>query len=190
MRRAGEGEAVLCRERDGLWGQGMVRRPERYLPVMDLGLAATSATVPAASNGRRVRQRAGAEESSRWVERSRMASRSCSANEDGGIAEVAQQVQDHEIELGGIARVQADGGLRRARRSAPTRPRAERGGELDALRFAAGERRAGAVEVPEVVEADLFKENGCAGAPLQGCLPAISVCAGESWRSSRRPARR
>jgi hypothetical protein len=32
------------------FGMGMVRRPERYLPVMELGLAVTSATVPAASS--------------------------------------------------------------------------------------------------------------------------------------------
>ena len=76
-------------------------------------------------------------------------------DDEDGVAEVAQGFEDAD-ELGGVAGVQADGGfVEHVERADETR--AERGGELDALRFAAGERGAEAVE-GEVVEADFVEE--------------------------------
>ena len=76
-------------------------------------------------------------------------------DDEDGVAEVAERVHDAD-ELGGVAGVQADGGLVEHVECADE-TRAERGGELDALRFAAGERGGEAVE-REVVEADLVEE--------------------------------
>ena len=76
-------------------------------------------------------------------------------DDEDGVAEVAQGVEDAD-ELGGVAGVQADGGLVEHVERAD-QARAERSGELDALRFAAGERGAEAVE-REVVEADFVEE--------------------------------
>ncbi len=76
-------------------------------------------------------------------------------DDEDGVAEVAELFHDAD-ELGGVAGVQADGGLvEHVERADETR--AERGGELDALRFAAGECGGEAVE-REVVEADLLEE--------------------------------
>ena len=76
-------------------------------------------------------------------------------DDEDGVAEVAQGVKDAD-ELCGVARVQADGGLvENVKRT--DQARAERCGELDTLRFAAGERGAEAVE-GEVFEADLDEE--------------------------------
>ncbi len=76
-------------------------------------------------------------------------------DDEDGVAEVAQGVEDAD-ELGGVARVQADGGLVQYIERA-NQARAERCGELDALRFAAGERGAEAVE-GEVFQANLDEE--------------------------------
>ena len=76
-------------------------------------------------------------------------------DDEDGVAEIAQLFHDAD-ELGGVARVQADGGLvEHVERADETR--AERGGELDALRLAAGECGGEAIE-REVVEADLLEE--------------------------------
>ena len=72
-------------------------------------------------------------------------------DDEDGVAEVAQLFEDAN-EPGGVAGVQADGGLVEDVERAD-QARAERSGELDALRFAAGERGGEAVE-GEVVEAD------------------------------------
>ena len=76
-------------------------------------------------------------------------------DDEDGVAEVAEVLHDAD-ELGGVAGVQADGGLVEDVERADE-ARAERCGELDALRFAAGERGGEAVE-GEVVEADLVEE--------------------------------
>ena len=76
-------------------------------------------------------------------------------DDEDGVAEIAEVVQDAD-ELGGVAGVQADGGLVEDVERADEAG-AERRGELDALRFAAGERGGEAVE-REVVEADLVEE--------------------------------
>ena len=76
-------------------------------------------------------------------------------DDEDGVAEVAQGVEDVD-ELGGVAGVQADGRLIEHVERADE-ARAERGCELNALRFAAGERGGEAVE-GEVVEADLVEE--------------------------------
>ena len=76
-------------------------------------------------------------------------------DDEDGVAEVAEVFHDAD-ELGGVAGVEADAGLvEDVERADETG--AERGGELDALGFAAGERGAEAVE-REVVEADLVEE--------------------------------
>ena len=56
-------------------------------------------------------------------------------DDEDGVAEVAQVLHDAD-ELGGVAGVQADGGFVEDVEGADE-PGAERGGELDALRFAA-----------------------------------------------------
>ena len=76
-------------------------------------------------------------------------------DDEDGVAEVAEVLHDAD-ELGGVAGVEADAGLVEDVERADE-ARAERGGELDALGFAAGERGAEAVE-GEVVEADLVEE--------------------------------
>jgi hypothetical protein len=76
-------------------------------------------------------------------------------DDEDGVAEVAEGVEDAD-ELGGVAGVEADGGLVEDVEGADE-ARAERCGELDALGFAAGEGGAEAVE-GEVVEADLVEE--------------------------------
>ncbi len=76
-------------------------------------------------------------------------------DDEDGVAQVAQLFEDVD-KAGGVARVEADGRLvediERADQS-----RAERGGELDALRLAAGERGGKAVE-GEVFQADGVEE--------------------------------
>lgn len=67
------------------------------------------------------------------------------------------EAEDGGDETSGIAGVQADGGLVEDVDDS-AQPRAELGGEFDALDFAAGEGAGGAVEV-EVVEADIFEEG-------------------------------
>ena len=76
-------------------------------------------------------------------------------DDEDGVAEIAQGVEDAD-ELGGVAGMQADGGLIQYIKCADEAG-AERCGELDALRFAAGERGGEAVE-GEVVEAYLDEE--------------------------------
>ena len=76
-------------------------------------------------------------------------------DDEDGVAEVAQVFEDAD-EAGGVAGVQADGGLVEDVERAD-QPRAERGGELNALRFAAGERGGEAVE-GEVFEAHRVEE--------------------------------
>ncbi len=76
-------------------------------------------------------------------------------DDEDGVAEVAEVVHDAD-ELGGVARVQADGGLVQHVERAD-QARTERRGELNALRFAAARGGAEAVE-GEVVEADLLQE--------------------------------
>ncbi len=71
------------------------------------------------------------------------------------VAQVAQLVQDVD-EARGVAAVQADGGLVEHVERAH-QPRAQRGGELDALRLAAGERGGQAVE-RQVFQANLVQE--------------------------------
>ncbi len=76
-------------------------------------------------------------------------------DDEDGVAEVAEVVEDAD-ELGGIAGVQADRRLvEHVKRAHELR--AERGCQLDALRFAARERGGEAVE-REVVEADGVEE--------------------------------
>ncbi len=72
-----------------------------------------------------------------------------------GVAEVAQFFEDAD-EAAGVAAVQADGGLVEHVAGAH-QARAEAGGELDALRFAAGKRGREAVE-REVFEPDVVEE--------------------------------
>ena len=74
---------------------------------------------------------------------------------DDGVAEVAQFFEDAD-EAAGVAGVQADGRLVEHVAGAD-QARAETGGELDALRFAAGERGGEAIE-REVIEADVVEE--------------------------------
>ena len=76
-------------------------------------------------------------------------------DDEDGVAEVAEGVEDAD-ELGGVAGVQADGGLVEDVEGADETA-AERCGELDALGFAAGEGGAEAIE-GEVVEADFVEE--------------------------------
>ena len=76
-------------------------------------------------------------------------------DDEDGVAEIAQVFHDAD-ELGGVAGVQADGGLVEDVERADE-ARAEGGCELDALGFAAGEGGGEAVE-GEVVEADLVEE--------------------------------
>ena len=76
-------------------------------------------------------------------------------DDEDGVAEVAQGFEDVDEALG-VARMQADGRLVENVERAD-QMRAERGGELDALRFAAGERGGEAIE-REVVEADFIEE--------------------------------
>ena len=77
-------------------------------------------------------------------------------DDEDGVAEIAQALEDFDEALG-VARVQADGRLVEHVERADEM-RAERRGELDALRFAAGERGGEAVE-REVVEADFVEES-------------------------------
>ena len=72
-----------------------------------------------------------------------------------GVAQVAQLCEDAD-EAAGVAAVQADGRLVEHVAGAH-QPRAEAGGELDALRLAAGERGGEPVE-RQVVEADVVQE--------------------------------
>ena len=76
-------------------------------------------------------------------------------DDENGVSQVAQAVQDLDQPVG-VAAVQADGRLvEHVERADQTR--AERGCQLDALRFAAGERRGEAIE-REVFEADVVQE--------------------------------
>ena len=76
-------------------------------------------------------------------------------DDQNGVAEIAERFEDVDQALG-VARMQADGRLVENVERADEM-RAERRGELDALRFAAGERGGEAVE-REVVEADFVEE--------------------------------
>ena len=130
----------------------MVRRPERYFPVMELrvggdfgdGAGGEDVAAEFARAGAEVEEVVGGADDVGVV-----------LDDEDGVAEVAQGVEDAD-ELGGVARMQADGGLVEYIERADE-ARAERCGELDALRFAAGERGGEAVE-GEVVEADLDEE--------------------------------
>ena len=84
-------------------------------------------------------------------------------DDQDGVAEIAQVFEDAD-QLGGVAGMQADGGLVQHVQRADE-PRAKRCGELDALRFAAGKRGGETVE-REVIEADSIEETQCAAAPL------------------------
>ncbi len=77
-------------------------------------------------------------------------------DDQDGVAQVAQLVEDAD-ETGGVARMQADGGLVQHIERAH-QPRAQRGRELDALRFPAGKSGGEAVE-GEVIEADRVEES-------------------------------
>ena len=96
-------------------------------------------------------------------------------DDEDGVAEVAEVFHDAD-ELGGIAGVEADGGLVEDVERADEAG-AEGCGELDALRFAAGEGGGEAVE-GEVVEADLVEEV-VRWRTSSRILPAISTCARE-----------
>ena len=72
-------------------------------------------------------------------------------DDEDGVAQVAQLFEDAN-QPRGIARVQADGGLVEHVERAH-QPRAERGGKLDALRLAAGERGG------EPVEGEVFETH-------------------------------
>ncbi len=78
-------------------------------------------------------------------------------DDEDGVAEVAQLFHDVD-ELGGVAGVQADGGfIEHVQRT--DEAGTERGGELNALRFATGQGAGETVEC-EVVQADLMEEAG------------------------------
>src|SRR5208283_3839628 len=83
-------------------------------------------------------------------------------DDEHGVAEIAETFQDVDEALG-VARVQADGGLVQNVKCTD-KMRTQRRGQLDALRFPAGESGGQAVE-GEVVEAD-FVEKLQAGANL------------------------
>ena len=86
-------------------------------------------------------------------------------DDEDGVAEIAEVFHDAD-ELGGVAGVEADGGLVEDVKGADEAG-AERRGELNALGFASGEGGGKAVQ-GEVVEADLARGSGCAGGPLRG----------------------
>ena len=133
-------------------GTGMVRRPERYFPVMELrvggdfgdGAGGEDVAAKLARAGAEVEEMVGGADDGGVV-----------LDDEDGVAEIAQGVEDAD-ELGGVAGMQADGGLVQYIECAD-QARAERCGELDALRFAAGERGGEAVE-GEVFEANLDEE--------------------------------
>ncbi len=135
-------------------GSGMVVRPERYLPVMELrvgrdlgdGAGGKQLAAELAGSGPEVEQ----------VVRGAYDVGIVLDDEDG-VAEVAQLFHDVD-ELGGVARVQADRGLVEHVQRADEAG-AKRGGELDTLGFAARQGAGEAVE-REVVEADLVQEAG------------------------------
>ena len=135
-------------------GMGMERRPERYFPVMefgvggDLGDGAGGEELAAefAGAGTEVEEVVGGTDDVGVV-----------LDDEDGVAEVAEVFHDAD-ELGGVAGVEADGGLVEDVEGADEAG-AERGGELNALRFAAGEGGGEAVE-GEVVEADLLEKVG------------------------------
>jgi len=76
-------------------------------------------------------------------------------NDEDGVAELAQALQDFDQPVG-VARVKTDGGLVQHIEGAD-QALADGGGELDALRFAAGKSRGEAVE-GQVAQADLVEE--------------------------------
>ena len=76
-------------------------------------------------------------------------------DDQDGVAEVAQVLEDVDQPVR-VARMQADGRLVEHVERADEM-RAERSGQLDALRFAAGKRGGEAVE-REIVEADFVEE--------------------------------
>ncbi len=76
-------------------------------------------------------------------------------DDENGVAEIAKGFEDVDEALG-VARMKTDGRLVENIERADQMG-AERGGQLDALRFAAGERGGEAVE-SEVIEADFIEE--------------------------------
>ena len=97
-------------------------------------------------------------------------------DDEDGVAEVAKLFHDAD-ELGGVAGVEADGGLVEDVERADE-ARTERGGELNALRLAAGERGAEAVE-GEVVEADLVEEVDALADFFEDLAGDLGLCGGE-----------
>ena len=92
---------------------------------------------------------------------------------EDGVAEVAEGFEDIDQALG-VARVQADGRLVENVQRADEM-RAERSGQLDALRFAAGERGGEAIE-GEVVEADFIEKLQAACGFLRGFYRRLWLC--------------
>ena len=82
-----------------------------------------------------------------------------------GVAQIAQTLQDLNQAVG-VARMKADGRLIQHVKRAH-QMRAERCGELNALRFAAGKRRGKPVE-REVIEPDLVQKSQAAAEFLPG----------------------
>ena len=108
-------------------------------------------------------------------------------DDEDGVAEVAQGVEDAD-ELGGVAGMQADGRLVEDVERADE-ARAERCGELDALRFSAGERGAEAVE-GKVFEADFDEEVDALANLFEDLAGDLGLRGGELRGCRRRPARR
>ena len=104
-------------------GTGMVRRPERYLPVMEFGLAVTSVdgsggeelAAEFAGAGAEVEEVVGGADDVGVV-----------LDDEDGVAEVAEVLHDAD-EFGGVAGVEADAGLVEDVEGA-YETRAERGG--------------------------------------------------------------
>ena len=76
-------------------------------------------------------------------------------DDEDGVAEIAQFVEDVD-QAGGVAAMQADGGLIEDVAGAD-QARTEAGGKLDALGFAAGERGGEPIE-REIFETDVVQE--------------------------------
>ncbi len=84
-------------------------------------------------------------------------------DDQDGVAEIAQTLEDAD-ELGGVAGMQADGGLVEHVERAD-KLRSKRRGELDPLRLSAGKRGGQTVE-RKVIQANSSRENVAAAVPL------------------------
>ena len=127
--RALELEVLAAGFAAGAWGTGMVRRPERYLPVMEFGFAMTSGTVPAARSWPPSSPAPGAE-----VEQVVRGANDVGVvlDDEDSVAKIAEVFHDAD-ELGGIASVEADGRVRPAHRARPQAARTKRRRKLNAL---------------------------------------------------------